>query len=237
VLPTQGGPPKRGPEARATSSTPAVRRLIRRFLRSGRRTRRRSAANARSRVPARTGRNARDCRCRRACRQFGAAGHQRERENESRRKRRRNARFSLAKNPIIQEILRQGQRLPAKVRRRYILAALETGRIESNFTNPAGGDADSEGWRQERASLYRDPRNIKDSVARFYQEAAQHGSRATVVPTRGGCAASRGAVPRALPDRAGGGPVDSLGGVYAPPRHTSVRIRSRRRRISRRRRP
>jgi hypothetical protein len=79
----------------------------------------------------------------------------------------------LAKNPIIQEILRQGQRLPAKVRRRYILAALETGRIESNFTNPAGGDADSQGWRQERASLYRDPRNLKDSVARFYQEAAQ----------------------------------------------------------------
>jgi hypothetical protein len=79
----------------------------------------------------------------------------------------------LAQNPVIREILRQGAKLPADVRRRYILAALETGRIESNFTNPAGGDADSQGWRQERASLYRDPRNLKDSVARFYQEAAQ----------------------------------------------------------------
>jgi hypothetical protein len=76
----------------------------------------------------------------------------------------------MARNPIISEILRQGRGKP----RRYIAAALETGRVESNFTNPSGGDADSAGWRQERASLYRNPTNIRASVARFYQEARQH---------------------------------------------------------------
>lgn len=75
----------------------------------------------------------------------------------------------MSRNPIIQEILRQGQRRP----RRHVLAALETGRVESNFSNPSGGDADSAGWRQERASLYKNPTNIRASVRRFYQEAAK----------------------------------------------------------------
>lgn len=73
-------------------------------------------------------------------------------------------------NSVIDEILRQGANQP----RRYVLAALTTGRVESNFTNPAGGDQDSVGWRQERASLYRNPRNLRASVRRFYREAAQH---------------------------------------------------------------
>jgi len=72
-------------------------------------------------------------------------------------------------NPVIDEILRQGRNQP----RRRILAALATGRVESNFRNLPGGDADSQGWRQERASLYRDPRNLSASVRRFYQEAAK----------------------------------------------------------------
>jgi hypothetical protein len=73
-------------------------------------------------------------------------------------------------NSVIDEILRQGARQP----RKYVLAALATGRVESNFRNLAGGDRDSVGWRQERASLYRNPRNLKASVRRFYQEAAAH---------------------------------------------------------------
>jgi hypothetical protein len=73
-------------------------------------------------------------------------------------------------NAVINEILRQGQNQP----RRYVLAALTTGKVESNFRNLPGGDRDSIGWRQERASLYRNPRNLKASVRRFYQEAAQH---------------------------------------------------------------
>jgi hypothetical protein len=72
-------------------------------------------------------------------------------------------------NPVIDEILRQGRNQP----RRRVLAALVTGRVESNFKNLGDGDADSAGWRQERASLYRNPTNLKASVRRFYQEAAK----------------------------------------------------------------
>jgi hypothetical protein len=73
-------------------------------------------------------------------------------------------------NPVIAEILRQGANQP----RRRVLAALTTGAVESSFRNLSGGDADSQGWRQERASLYKNPRNLKASVRRFYAEAAQH---------------------------------------------------------------
>jgi hypothetical protein len=72
-------------------------------------------------------------------------------------------------NPVIDEILRQGADQP----RKFVLAALTTGRVESNFRNLSGGDADSQGWRQERASLYKNPRNLKASVRRFYAEAAK----------------------------------------------------------------
>jgi hypothetical protein len=73
-------------------------------------------------------------------------------------------------NPVIAEILRQGANQP----RRRVLAALTTGAVESNFRNLPGGDRDSQGWRQERSSLYKDPRNLKASVRRFYAEAAKH---------------------------------------------------------------
>jgi hypothetical protein len=52
-------------------------------------------------------------------------------------------------------------------------AAIQTGIVESNLRNLKGGDADSAGWRQERASLYRDPTNLDASVDRFYQETAK----------------------------------------------------------------
>jgi hypothetical protein len=77
----------------------------------------------------------------------------------------------LAKNPIVQQILAIGRRRNAKPAE--IKAALETGRVESNFTNPSGGDADSAGWRQERASLYPNPTNVRASINRFYDEAAK----------------------------------------------------------------
>lgn len=72
-------------------------------------------------------------------------------------------------NRVINEILRQGQGRP----RKYVLAALATGKVESGFRNLRYGDADSRGWRQERASLYKNPNNLRASVARFYREAAQ----------------------------------------------------------------
>lgn len=74
----------------------------------------------------------------------------------------------MATNPIVDAIRRIGRRRrePAT----HIKAALETGRVESNFTNPSGGDADSAGWRQERASLYKNPTDVVASVNRFYDE-------------------------------------------------------------------
>src|SRR4051812_21591943 len=74
------------------------------------------------------------------------------------------------RNPVIAEILRQGANQP----RRRVLAAPTTGAVESGFRTLSGGDAASRGWRQERASLYKDPRNLKASVRRFYAEAAKH---------------------------------------------------------------
>ena len=76
-------------------------------------------------------------------------------------------------NPVVREILRQGRKRP----RKHVKAALETGIVESGLRNLPGGDADSAGWRQERASLYRNPTNIRASVRRFYREAAQHDAR------------------------------------------------------------
>lgn len=53
---------------------------------------------------------------------------------------------------------------------RDIVTALITGIQESGLRNLAGGDADSEGWRQERRMYYPNPRNVKASVNRFYDE-------------------------------------------------------------------
>ena len=76
---------------------------------------------------------------------------------------------------IIAAIRREAARVsdPNK-RNRYLRAALQTGIVESGLRNLNYGDADSKGWRQERASLYKNPTNISASVRRFFQEAAQH---------------------------------------------------------------
>lgn len=49
-------------------------------------------------------------------------------------------------------------------------AAVAIGLVESNLTNLRGGDRDSAGWRQERASLYKDPTNLNASVDRVFDE-------------------------------------------------------------------
>lgn len=72
-------------------------------------------------------------------------------------------------NPVVREILRQGR----SQKRKHVLAALATGKVESGFRNLNYGDADSKGWRQERASIYRNPTNLRASVHRFYHEANQ----------------------------------------------------------------
>lgn len=73
---------------------------------------------------------------------------------------------------ILDEILRQTARRYDDPRMRRIArrAAVQTGIVESGGRNLSGGDADSQGWRQERASLYDDPRNVSASVGRFLNE-------------------------------------------------------------------
>lgn len=53
-----------------------------------------------------------------------------------------------------------------------LISAAETGLVESHFTNPTTkqSDADSAGWRQERKSIYPNPRNVKASASRFFTE-------------------------------------------------------------------
>lgn len=78
-----------------------------------------------------------------------------------------------AESKNARTVLRRGVRAGAT--RKELLAAAETGLVEApNFENPAGGDLDSEGWRQERTSIYgtgpTGPRNVKASADRFFQE-------------------------------------------------------------------
>jgi hypothetical protein len=73
---------------------------------------------------------------------------------------------------VVNAITRIGRR--RGVPDRWIQTALATGIVESNLQNLSGGDADSAGWRQERASLYKDPSNLQHSVNRFYDELKQH---------------------------------------------------------------
>lgn len=74
---------------------------------------------------------------------------------------------------VARTVLRRGDKAGAT--RKEKLAAAETGLVESSFQNLPGGDADSEGWRQERTSIYgtgpTGPRNVKASADRFYREA------------------------------------------------------------------
>jgi hypothetical protein len=63
------------------------------------------------------------------------------------------------------------------VRPKFMLAAFETGIVESGMKNLNFGDADSKGWRQERVSIYGDgpdgATNVNASAKRFFQECAQ----------------------------------------------------------------
>lgn len=72
---------------------------------------------------------------------------------------------------VLSAILAVAQRVHATPMEKK--AAVETGLVEANLGNPSTGDADSAGWRQERASLYPDPTNIQHSAARFFAEARQ----------------------------------------------------------------
>jgi cell wall-associated NlpC family hydrolase len=68
-------------------------------------------------------------------------------------------------------VLRRG--VKAGATRKEKLAAAETGLVESGFQNLPGGTSDSQGWRQERASIYPNPRNVKAGARRFFSEAKE----------------------------------------------------------------
>lgn len=75
---------------------------------------------------------------------------------------------------VIRTILSQGRKMGAT--RKEMLAAVETALVESNARNLSYGDADSQGWRQERTSLYptgpQGPTNVKAAARRFFEESA-----------------------------------------------------------------
>lgn len=84
--------------------------------------------------------------------------------------------YTPAQRKVIRAIRREAVRRYAKggwskAERRKLRSAFLTGRVESNFQNLSGGDADSQGWRQERASLYPNPTNLRASVRRYFNEA------------------------------------------------------------------
>lgn len=71
----------------------------------------------------------------------------------------------LAVARAIVRIARKRRESPKEVK-----AAIETGLVESGLRNLSYGDADSQGWRQERASLYSNPTNLSASINRFFNE-------------------------------------------------------------------
>src|SRR5262245_20066361 len=75
-------------------------------------------------------------------------------------------------DPRVARIVRNRGR-KAGATREQMLAAFATGLVESGMTNIQGGDADSSGWRQERASLYPNPNDVRASADRFFAEAKQ----------------------------------------------------------------
>lgn len=82
---------------------------------------------------------------------------------------------------VARTVLRRG--VKAGATRKEKLAAAETGLVESGFENLGYGDADSEGWRQERTSIYgtgpTGPRNVKASSGRFFSETKTDSGAAT----------------------------------------------------------
>jgi hypothetical protein len=79
------------------------------------------------------------------------------------------ATYTPEQQKVVKTILRVGRQRGASPKE--LKAAIETGLVESGLRNLSGGDADSAGWRQERASLYPDPTNVQHSAARFFDEA------------------------------------------------------------------
>lgn len=77
--------------------------------------------------------------------------------------------LSSEQRGVLSEILRIGAK--RGVSPLVLKSAVETGLVESGLRNLNYGDADSQGWRQERASLYKNPTNLRASINRYFDEA------------------------------------------------------------------
>ena len=70
---------------------------------------------------------------------------------------------------LLRKILGRG--VAAGASPKELKAAVETAIVETNISNPSAmTDHDSQGWRQERKSLYPDPTNVTHSADRFFRE-------------------------------------------------------------------
>lgn len=76
---------------------------------------------------------------------------------------------------VLRALVRESRKIKDPRKRSVFLrAGAQVGKVETNYRNLSGGDADSAGWRQERASLYKDPTNLSASMSRFRKEFLQH---------------------------------------------------------------
>ena len=101
-----------------------------------------------------------------------------------------------------------GEGLEAGATPRDLLAATETGLVESSLRNLGYGDADSQGWRQERTSIYgtgpTGPRNVEASAERFFDELeTDAGASTAATPGLAAQAAQGSAFPERYDEREG----------------------------------
>lgn len=71
---------------------------------------------------------------------------------------------------VAEQVYQVGLRKGVKGDSKLMVSAFMTGLVESNFRNLPGGDRDSEGWRQERKSIYPNPQNVPESANRYFTE-------------------------------------------------------------------
>jgi len=102
---------------------------------------------------------------------------------------------------VLSTVLRIGRRQGAS--KKEMLAAVETALVESGIRNLGYGDADSSGWRQERATYYPNPQNVKASAGRFFQETASQGRGAGTTAGQLAQAVQRSAFPDKYDERKG----------------------------------
>ena len=100
---------------------------------------------------------------------------------------------------VLSTVLRIGRKQGAS--KKEMLAAVETALVESNIRNLGYGDADSSGWRQERAMYYPNPQNVKASAGRFFQETAEQGRGAGMTAGQLAQAVQRSAFPDKYDER------------------------------------